>query len=363
MGADKGGYGLSGRDDAGLVEAPALSYGVASLKWRPKLGLIGAGGISEYHLRAYRELGLEVAAIVNPTVAKAEARRDEFFPGAAVYGEAGRVWGRRDIEVVDIACHPEERVGLIEGALRAGKHVLSQKPFVEDLGEGERLCGLAEELGLVLAVNQNGRWAPHYRYALEAVRAGVLGELGSVDMMQQWDHSWTEGTAFEDLRHLVLYDFGIHWFDLARAFAEAAGKRLGRVYAGVGRLGYQRARAPFLAHAVMEGEGIQVRIGFNAGTRYGQRDQLVVAGELGTVRSGGGGLNVHQLRLWTAAGEARPELEGEWFRQGFQGTMVELLNAVVEGRVPENGARANLDSLRLCRAAMDSADSGRVVEL
>jgi predicted dehydrogenase len=44
-----------------------------------------------------------------------------------------------DIEVVDIATHPADRVPLLHAALNARKHVLSQKPFVLDLDEGERL--------------------------------------------------------------------------------------------------------------------------------------------------------------------------------------------------------------------------------
>ena len=65
------------------------------------------------------------------------------------------------IEVVDITTHPDVRVGLMRRALNAGKHVLSQKPFVEDLAVGQALVALAEAKGVKLAVNQNGRWAPH----------------------------------------------------------------------------------------------------------------------------------------------------------------------------------------------------------
>ncbi len=51
---------------------------------------------------------------------------------------------RRDIEVVDIATHPDVRAPIIKAALDAGKHVLSQKPFALDLASGERLVKLAE---------------------------------------------------------------------------------------------------------------------------------------------------------------------------------------------------------------------------
>ena len=42
-------------------------------------------------------------------------------------------------------------------AIRAGKHILSQKPFVTDLAVGKKLVAAAERRGVKLAVNQNGR--------------------------------------------------------------------------------------------------------------------------------------------------------------------------------------------------------------
>ena len=67
------------------------------------------------------------------------------------------------IEVVDVATRPAERVAIIEQAVAAGCHVLSQKPFATDLATARRLVALAEDQGVKLAVNQNGRWAPHWR--------------------------------------------------------------------------------------------------------------------------------------------------------------------------------------------------------
>jgi predicted dehydrogenase len=55
--------------------------------------------------------------------------------------------------------------------------VLSQKPFVLDLDVGERLCERAAKRGVRLAINQNGRWAPHLACMREAVIAGLIGEV------------------------------------------------------------------------------------------------------------------------------------------------------------------------------------------
>ena len=124
-----------------------------------------------------------------------------------------KLLARDDVEVVDITTHPPERPPLVEAALRAGKHVLSQKPFVLDLDVGERLADLADKMGVKLAVNQNARWAPHFSYIREAVRAGLLGTIDAVHCDVHWDHSWVKGGPFEDVDHLILYDFAIHWFD------------------------------------------------------------------------------------------------------------------------------------------------------
>ena len=353
-------YGLSKQVQSGEVAAPDLSYlPRMPLSYRPKIGLIGAGGVTEYHLRAYRKLGLEVAVICDLDLERARKRRDAFYPRADICADYEEVVRRGEIEVIDIALHPEQRSTVVQKALEANKHVLSQKPFALDLDVAERLADLADDCGVRLAVNQNGRWAPHFAYALAAVREGLLGEIGTVDFNLAFDHSWTIGTPFEAIHHLLLYDFGVHWFDLAACF-------LGKheptsVYASVCRVSYQEARPPFVASALIEADAAQVRMAFNAAVRFGQVDRTLVAGSLGTLESIGPSLSEQRLKLATAAGVASPELEGTWFENGFQGTMAELLCAIEEKREPQNSGRNNIRTLALCFAALSSANRGQPV--
>ena len=352
------GYGLSAIAATGAVAAPVLPYLPPRPRaYRPAIGLIGCGGISEYHLRAYRAMGLEVVALCDRDLARAEKRRAEFYPGAAVSADYRDVLRRADIEVVDLALHPAERVGAIEAALRARKHVLSQKPFVLDLAVGEKFAALADAQGVKLAVNQNGRWAPHFSYMAAAIHAGVIGDVASVDFTLHWDHTWTAGTAFEDIHHLVLFDFGIHWFDMAAQFMR--GRQPARVWATVARTTFQKMKPPMLAQVAIEYPGAQVRLNFNGHVRHGQEDRTVVAGGRGTLRSFGPSLSEQTVVVHTAEGQATPALEGTWFTSGFQGAMGELLCAIEEGREPGHGGRNNLESLALCFAALASADSGQ----
>ncbi len=351
------GYGLSGATAGGERAAPVLAYLPPRPRaYRPKIGVIGCGGISEYHLRAYRAMGLEVVALCDRDMARAEKRRAEFYPAAIVTDDWAAVLRREDIAVVDLALHPAERVAALEAALAAGKHVLSQKPFVLDLEVGERLCALAERNGRKLAVNQNGRWAPHLAWLAAAVHGGLIGDVTSIDITLQWDHTWTTGTAFEQVHHLVLFDFGIHWFDLTARLMR--GRKVRRVWASVERAVEQKMRPPILAHVAIDYDGAQVRLNFNGHVVPGQEDRTVVCGTRGTLRSHGPSLSEQTVTLHTAEGRATPVLEGTWFTSGFQGAMGELLCAIEEGREPVNGARENLASLALCFAAMASADRG-----
>jgi predicted dehydrogenase len=350
-------YGLSKPQTGALIEAPVLPYQPRNPKaYNPAIGVIGCGGIAVQHLNAYRHAGFRVTALCDHTESKARAYQERFYPDATVTTDYRELLRRDEIEIVDVTTHPEDRVEIIEEAIRAGKHVLSQKPFVVDLDTGERLADLADARGVRLAVNQNGRWAPHFSFIREALRAGLIGRLMSAHFSAHWDHNWIIGTMFEEIESLVLYDFGVHWFDLAAHFFE--GREALRVSAFATRASGQRAKPPMLAQAIVEFEDGQASIVFNANVEHGQEDRTVIAGTKGTIISAGPSLSEQSVTIHTAEGHARPALEGEWFREGFHGAMAELLCAIEEGREPVNNARGNLRGLSLCFAAIASAAEG-----
>ena len=348
---------------AALAEVPAsdLPYQPPMPRaYRPRIGVIGAGGIVSAHLDAYRTAGWEVAAICNRTLAKAGARAAEFAPQARVTDRWEDVLNDPAIDVVDITPHPADRLPIIEAALRAGKHVLSQKPFVLDLAAGRRLVALARENGVKLAVNQNGRWAPHLAYMREAVRAGLIGEVISTHVSIHWNHGWIAGTPFETIEDVILYDFGIHWFDFLRSII---GPRAQTVFAAAARATGQSAKAPLLAQVLVQMEGGQASLVFDGATPSGPRDTTFIAGTKGSLLSDGPDLGQQAVTLTTAAGIARPRLQGTWFNDGFRGAMGALLAAIEDDTEPANGAAENLDSLALAFAAIQSRRTGQPVRV
>ncbi|MEQ8787304.1 MAG: Gfo/Idh/MocA family oxidoreductase [Pirellulaceae bacterium] len=345
---------MTENDSPPLSPAPDLPYKPRDPKrYRPRIALIGCGGIAGDHLKAYRQGGYDVAAVCDLDESAARKRQQEYYPQAEVYTDFRKLLARDDIEVVDIATHPTVRNPIVEAALRARKHVLSQKPFVLDLDDGLRLVELADKQGVQLAVNQNGRWAPHFSYAREAVAAGLLGDVFGVHLNVHWDHTWVATTPFAKVKHLILYDYAIHSFDIALCLL--GDRPVRRVYASAVRTARQQIMPALLAQSVIEFDDAQASLVFDADTPFGPENRTFVAGTKGSIVSRGPHEKQQQLRLTTAGGAAEPKLEGRWFPDGFHGTMGELLCAIEEGRTSSINAADNLKSLAVCFAAVASA--------
>jgi predicted dehydrogenase len=333
-----------------------LAFDVTAVDYRPRwpattkrgIGLVGCGGISGDHLRAYRAAGFPVVAICDLSEAAAIRRQREFYPDAVVYTDVQELLRQSDVEVVDIATHPAERAELIRAALLSGRHVLSQKPFVTDLRIGQQLVELADRQGVHLAVNQNARWAPHLSFLRETVKRGWLGETYDAQLSVHWDHGWVKGTAFESIHHLILFDFAIHWFDITRCLIK---QPVRRVFARSARAPNQVVRPPLLAHAVMEFDQGQATLIFDGSVRHAARDWTYLVGSAGTAISQGNDYQCQRLVLETERGRLEPHLEGNWFSDAFAGTMGELLLSIEERRASEIAAADNLESLAVCFAA------------
>ena len=128
-----------------------------------------------------------------------------------------------------------------------------------------------------------------------------------------------------------------------------------RVYASAAQCPGQAVRPPLLGQAMIEYDGAQASLAFDACVRLGC--WIAPTSRAAAARCQHGPDPKHQtVTLYTPEGHATPKLEGQWFPDGFHGTMGELLSAIEENREPINSARNNLKSLALCFAAVASAE-------
>jgi predicted dehydrogenase len=330
--------------------------------YRPAIGLIGCGEISAMHLAAYRVAGYNVVALCDLDESRARARRDEYFPTAAVYTDASALLARTDIEVVDLATHVDVRPVLVRAALDAGKHVLSQKPFVVDLDEGDALIRHAAQRGRRLAVNQNGRWAPHFAFLIACARSGIIGDISTADFAAYWPHDLIvqDQPAFATMHDLILWDFGIHWFDVLAQILPA--KEATSVNAHVQRIPGQAIPVPTAAATVIAYPHAQATVLFRGASHHAEAGGYRVEGTRGVITHAGASLGGELVEVHTDEGRHAIQLDGTWWSHGMHGTMAELLSSIEDDRMPSNDASTSMDGLRLCFAALESAQSGHPVD-
>ena len=343
-----------------LAGVPTPSYRpLFPSDYRPGVGIIGCGGIVKLaHLPAYSKYGVDVVGVYDMSPAATEGIQSRFPIVGRVFSSADELLADPGIQIVDIATHPAARRGLIERALDAGKHGLSQKPFAVDLATARGLIEHAERSGVRLAVNQNGRWAPPWRLATLLVEQGHVGDVCAVTHLFEHDFDWTVGTQYDEMEHFVLYDFAVHWLDITRCWLHD--KTVATVSAREYRTPAQRPgqKAPWGALVVVDytdGSSAVIRSVGVATRRPG--NPFWIHGTEGTIR-GSIRKGTDFVELERDGTSLRYALDGEWLPDGFAGTMAELCSAIAEAREPFNSARHNLLSLQMTLAACRSADEG-----
>jgi predicted dehydrogenase len=124
-----------------------------------RVGVIGTGGIAQgAHLGNYAKIeGVEIAALcdVNPEALKKTAEK---YPGAKTYTDYHDLAEDPDVDAVSVCTpnflHMEPTIA----CLKAGKHVLVEKPIARNAAEGRQMVRAAKEAGKLLAVGLHHRY-------------------------------------------------------------------------------------------------------------------------------------------------------------------------------------------------------------
>jgi len=332
---------------------------------------VGAGAIVDVaHLPAYRMAGLDVAGLFDLDESRAKEVAGRHGIGH-VYHTLDELLDDERVRVVDIAVAPSAQPGIAERALRAGKNVLCQKPFVPDRETGLRLLGLAAERGLRIGVNQQLR----YDEGIAAARAMVAhGWLGEVTAMSFTVNVTTDFTAWDWLarsERLEIMYHSIHYFDAIRAILGdpdsvfCSGSRTpGQAVTGETRTmsvlvypGNVRA----LVHATHENRSGDGEASFRIDGTEGS-----VKGTLGLLYDYPHGrpdtLEVFS-RVLPTDGWLRYPVTRRWIPDAFAGPMGSLLLAIATGGEPDPSGADNLGTIALVNALYESMDTGEAVRV
>ncbi|WP_424990962.1 Gfo/Idh/MocA family protein [Fluviibacterium sp. S390] len=146
-----------------------------------KLGLVGFGfGGRRFHAPFIKAAnGVDLAGVVarSPETV-ANVRAD--FPGVPVFASLSDMIAAEVVDAVTITTPPTTRVSLVLEAIRAGLHVVADKPFAFHAADAERMIRAAEEQGVVISAFQNRRWDSDLRTLAALVQNGDLGRVQRV---------------------------------------------------------------------------------------------------------------------------------------------------------------------------------------
>jgi predicted dehydrogenase len=167
-----------------------------------KAAIIGSGFMGRVHFEGVRRLG-SVEPVLLPHTRFEEALRDP------------------EIRAVHICTPNAAHAPMAEAALRAGKHVLCEKPLATSSADAAHLAALAAERGLRNCTCHNLRYYPQVQQMRAMREAGELGEILVVQgtYSQDWllyetDWNWRIDPAQAGPSR-ALADIGSHWCDMA----------------------------------------------------------------------------------------------------------------------------------------------------
>ncbi len=201
-----------------------------------RFGLIGCGDIGQLRAAALAGTpGCRLTAATDLDVARARDLATRH--GAQTDPDWRTLLQRTDVDAVIVSTPPALHAELCVTALRAGKHVLCEKPLARSAAECREMVAAAHEADRCLATGFNYRFYPSFARAKVLLDSGIIGHLDHIrsyggysaaSAAQAWVHDGaTVGGG-------ALRDIGIHLIDLTRDFlgdvAEVSGVATGGVW-------------------------------------------------------------------------------------------------------------------------------------
>lgn len=193
---------------------------------RVRFGLVGFGAWGKFHAQSIAgSEGASLAAITAPSEAsREEARR--LYPAARVFSEHRAMLAESDLEIVDIVTPSHTHLDACSDALRAGRHVLLEKPMALSVADCRAMNRLAQEHHRMLAIGHEMRLSSQWGEVKRVIERGTIGtpQYVLVELSRKPYRPGAGGWRFDPARvgSWVLEE-PIHFFDLARWYLAAQG--------------------------------------------------------------------------------------------------------------------------------------------
>ena len=144
-----------------------------------KVGVIGAGGMLQYHAAGFRQAGAEIVAVADAAPGAAAKAAEKWNIAKAYESVEAMLAGSPEIEAVSIIVPNKFHKPLTIQCLEAGKHVFSEKPPAMNAGEVQEIIAAAKKAGKQVLFNFNNRARPESQAMMTYINQGVVGKINS----------------------------------------------------------------------------------------------------------------------------------------------------------------------------------------
>lgn len=180
------------------------------------VGIIGCGGIAEYHANGYLAIPEEAQVVAVSDVIGENARRvSEQVGGAGTFSDYRALLAEGGVGAVDICLPHHLHKDAILAAAEAGKQILCEKPLCLSLDEADVIRSAVAANGVTLMCAHNQLYLPPMRRAKEMLDQGELGKIYELRTADAFRHAWdVAGVTWRSRRETMgggeLIDTGYH---------------------------------------------------------------------------------------------------------------------------------------------------------
>jgi len=339
---------------------------------RVRVAMVGCGCVAGYgHAPAIAASDkLECVAYVDIDISRAEEFASR-FGGGDVYADYRRVLERNDIDAVAILTMPTEHERIAKDALKAGKHVFTEKPIADCTASGEAMVAAARECGKKMFVGFLLRYTDCYVKMGEIIHSGLIGKPTVYRMIGFEHYALDQPFYWERAKDFMRntspgFDCGSHYVDLMRWYSGAEAVRVQGIGARVN---------PEVPEGCFDWEAFQIE--FDDGSRglyetgWGytfpeNRLHKEAIGPKGIV-----GVRIAELTegeesgaetvFTPVGGKEQVIAKSDW--KGFDGEWEQFARMITEDLDPFPALEDALASIRIVEAAHRSVVEGNVVYL
>ncbi|CAN1545524.1 MviM Predicted dehydrogenases and related proteins [Burkholderiaceae bacterium] len=323
----------------------------ATIKKPLRIGLIGAGWVTQHHLKSWAQISpdAKVIAIADPNLEQAKIRANEFGI-EHVFADAADMLAHGGLDAIDIAAPRQMHVELVQLVASSGLPVLCQKPLAPTY---DQACSLVAEVqnNTRLMVHENWRFRAYYRQISTWLKEERIGTVVQAQMSLLTSGLIADADGrypaidrqpfIATLDRALVMEILIHHIDSLRFLLgdlRLIHARLGRGCSGM--QGEDRASIVF-----ENAQGATVTLMSNLrvwGEPAGKPDELLLMGERGSIRLSGDSLEC----LGAQPAQVAYDL-AQCYSDSYTATIRHFVDRLADGLPFETRPEDNLQTLRL----------------